>query len=326
MKRISIVVPTYNEEENVVAVSQALTAEMRKFQTYDYEILFIDNDSKDRTRDLIKTLCQKDKHIKAIFNTKNFGPNNSPLYGLVHSTGDCAILFCADFQDPVDMIPVLIQEWEKGYKIVSCIKTTSQENKFVRFLRTCYYKLIKKISEVEQIEHFTGFGLYDRDFLNIMASLKDPMPFLRGIVAEFGYKRKDVPYEQQKRRAGKSSFNFYKYYDMAMLSFTSYTKIGLRLATFGGFIVAFLSLLVALVYFVMKLVQWDTFLMGTAPILIGMFFLGAVQLIFLGLLGEYVLSINARTMNRPWVIEEERINFDEQTIEPQNEDNVNGIN
>lgn len=326
MKRISIVVPTYNEEENVVAVSRALTEEMRKFQTYDYEILFIDNDSKDRTRDLIKTLCQKDKHIKAIFNTKNFGPNNSPLYGLVHSTGDCAILFCADFQDPVDMIPVLIREWEKGYKIVSCIKTTSQENKIVRFLRTCYYKLIKKISEVEQIEHFTGFGLYDRDFLNIMASLKDPMPFLRGIVAEFGYKRKDVAYEQQKRRAGKSSFNFYKYYDMAMLSFTSYTKIGLRLATFGGFIVAFLSLLVALVYFVMKIVRWDTFLMGTAPILIGMFFLGAVQLIFLGLLGEYVLSINARTMNRPWVIEEERINFDEQTIEPQNEDNVNGIN
>ena len=159
-----------------------------------------------------------------------------------------------------------------------------------------------------------------------MASLKDPMPFLRGIVAEFGYKRKDVPYEQQNRRAGKSSFNFYKYYDMAMLSFTSYTKIGLRLATFGGFIIAFLSLLVALIYFVMKIVRWDTFSMGTAPILIGMFFLGAVQLVFLGLLGEYVLSINARAMNRPWVIEEERINFDEQTIEPKNEDNENGLN
>ena len=309
MKRISIVIPTYNEEENVVAVRQAITEEMHKLSSYDHEILFIDNDSHDRTRKLIRDLCSKDKHVKAIFNVKNFGPNNSPLYGLVHSTGDCAILFCADFQDPVDMIPTLVHEWENGYKIVSCIKTASKENKIVRFLRTCYYKVIQKMSEVEQIEHFTGFGLYDREFLDIVASIKDPMPFLRGLVAELGYKRKNISYEQQKRRAGKSSFNFYKYYDMAMLSFTSYTKIGLRLATFGGFFVACISILIALVYLILKLIHWNTFSMGTAPILIGMFFLGAVQLIFLGAIGEYILSINSRTMNRPWVIEEERINF-----------------
>ena len=207
------------------------------------------------------------------------------------------------------MIPKLLAEWEKGYKIVSAIKTASRENKLVRFFRTCYYKLIKKFSEVEQIEHFTGFGLYDKSFIQVMRDLKDPTPFLRGIVAELGFQRKEIPYEQQRRRAGKTKNNFYSLYDIAMLSFTSYTKVGLRLATFIGFFIAVFSVVVALVYFVLKIIYWDTFVMGTAPILIGMFFLGAVQLLFLGLIGEYILSINQRVMNRPLVIEEERINF-----------------
>lgn len=312
MKKISILIPTYNEIENVEPLSVAIIEEMQKMPQYAYEIVFIDNNSQDGTREKLKQLCAGNKKIKAILNAKNFGQNNSPYYGLLQTTGDCAILMCADFQDPIDMIPKLVAEWENGYKIVSAIKTTSKENKFMRFLRTCYYKLIKKFSDVEQIEHFTGFGLYDKAFLEVLRDLKDPTPFLRGIVAELGFKRKEIPYEQQRRRAGKTKNNFYSLYDIAMLSFTSYTKIGLRLATFIGFIIAAVSVIIALVYLVLKLIYWNTFFMGTAPILIGMFFLGAVQLIFLGLIGEYILSINQRVMNRPLVIEEERINFEEE--------------
>lgn len=309
MKKISILIPTYNEIENVEPLSAAIIEEMQKLPQYDYEIVFIDNNSQDGTREKLRELCGENKKIKAILNAKNFGQNNSPYYGLQQTTGDCAILMCADFQDPVDMIPKLVAEWESGYRIVSAIKTTSKENKIMRFLRTCYYKLIKKFSDVEQIEHFTGFGLYDKSFIQVLRDLKDPTPFLRGIVAELGFKRKEIPYEQQRRRAGKTKNNLYSLYDIAMLSFTSYTKIGLRLATFIGFFIAAVSVVIAIVYLILKLIYWDTFFMGTAPILIGMFFLGAVQLIFLGLIGEYILSINQRVMNRPLVIEEERINF-----------------
>ncbi len=309
MKKVSLLIPTYNEIENVEPLSCAIIGEFDKLPQYDYEIIFIDNHSKDGTREKLRKMCGANKKIKAILNAKNFGQNNSPYYGLQQTTGDCAIMMCADFQDPVEMIPKLLAEWEKGYKIVSAIKTASRENKLVRFFRTCYYKLIKKFSEVEQIEHFTGFGLYDKSFIQVMRDLKDPTPFLRGIVAELGFQRKEIPYEQQRRRAGKTKNNFYSLYDIAMLSFTSYTKVGLRLATFIGFFIAVFSVVVALVYFVLKIIYWDTFVMGTAPILIGMFFLGAVQLLFLGLIGEYILSINQRVMNRPLVIEEERINF-----------------
>ena len=312
MAKISILVPCYNEEENVVEMANALTDLFsEKLPSYDYEIIFIDNNSQDSTRELLRKVCAKDKNIKVIFNAKNFGPIRSPVYGMMQTTGDCAILLCCDFQDPIELIPEMIKEWENGNKIIVMQKTTSEENKFMYFIRTCYYKLIHKFSEnVEQIEHFTGFGLYDKSFIQIMKDLHDPVPFLRGIVAELGYKVKIIPYQQKKRRAGKSHENFYSLYNTAMVSFTSYTKIGLRLATFLGSIIAFLSLLVALVYFVLKLINWNHFSMGQAPILIGMFFLGAVQLLFLGVIGEYILSINQRIMNRPLVIEEERINFE----------------
>lgn len=310
MKKISILIPTYNEEENVEPISAAIIAEFGKnLMSYDYEIIFIDNASQDSTREKLRGLCNANNHIKAIFNAKNFGQFNSPYHGLLQSTGDCVILLCADFQDPIEMIPKFVHEWEQGYKIVIGQKTTSKENRLMYFLRSCYYHTIKKFSEVEQIEHFTGFGLYDKDFIQVLKELKDPTPFLRGIVAELGFRRKNIPYEQQKRRAGKTSNNFLRLYDAAMLSFTSYTKIGLRLSTFIGFGIAFVSVLISLVYLILKLIFWNTFVAGTAPILIGMFFLGAVQLIFLGLLGEYILSINQRVMNRPLVIEEERINF-----------------
>lgn len=312
MKKVSVLIPTYNEVENVEPLSEAVVNEFAKLPQYDYEIIFIDNDSKDGTREKIRELNKKNKKIKAIFNAKNFGQNNSPYYGLLQTTGDCAILMCADFQDPVEMLPRLIEKWDvEGYKIVSCIKTTSRENKLMRLARTFYYKMIKKFSEVEQIEHYTGFGLYDRSFLEVLRELKDPTPFLRGVVAELGFKRIDIPYEQQLRRTGKSKNNFSSLYDIAMLSFTSYTKIGLRLATFVGLGVACISFIIAIFYLVYKLMYWNTFNAGTAPMVVGIFFLGAVQLIFLGIIGEYILSINKRIMNRPLVVEEERIGFEE---------------
>ena len=310
MKKVSILVPTYYEEDNVIPLSEAIVNEFKALPEYDYEIVFIDNDSKDKTRPRLLELCKKNPKIKAIFNAKNFGQFNSPFYGMLQTTGDCTILMSADFQDPVEMIPKFIREWEKGYKIVSGIKATSKENKIMRFLRTCYYKLIKKMSNVEQIEHFTGFGLYDKSFMNVLRELDDPMPFLRGIVAELGFRRKEVIYEQPKRRAGKTSNNFFTLYDAAMLSFTSYTKIGMRIATIIGFLTSFVSIMVGLVYFILKLCNWNGFQAGNAPILIGVFILGGVQMFFTGMLGEYVLNINSRILKRPLVVEETRLNFE----------------
>lgn len=311
MKKISVLVPCYNEEENVAPISERIINELEKLKNYDYELVFIDNCSNDNTRKIIKELCEKNKKIKAIFNAKNFGQFNSPYYGLLQTTGDCTISICADFQDPVEMIPKFVKEWENGYKVVIGIKNKSKENKLMYFLRSCYYKIIKKMSTTEQIEHFTGFGLYDKTFIDVLKQLEDPTPFLRGIVAEFAFKRKDIPYEQERRRAGKTHNNFYSLYDAAMLSFTSYTKVGLRLATIIGTVISLISFVVGIIYLILKLLYWDRFAAGTIPILIGMCFLGSIQLFFIGFLGEYILSMNSRIMKRPLVIEEERINFEE---------------
>ena len=312
-KTISIVVPCYNEEENVVPLANALRLCFKEqLPEYQYEILFIDNDSSDKTREKIRELCKLDKGIKAIFNAKNFGQFNSPYYAMLQSTGDATILMAADFQDPVEMIPKFVHAWEEGYRIVIGVKTESNESKIMYALRSLYYKLIRKMSSVDQISQFTGFGLYDQGFISVMKSLDDPTPFLRGIVAELGYRRKDIPYTQPKRRAGVTHNNFYTLYDAAMLSFTSYTKVGLRIAVFFGGICAGLSMLFGLLYLIMKLIWWDRFPAGMAPMLIGMLFLGSVQIFFIGLLGEYILSINQRVMKRPLVVEEERLNFSEQ--------------
>lgn len=321
MKKISILIPCYNEQDNVVSISNAIEEEINKFLLprvdeegiikYDWELIFIDNDSKDNTRPLIREICARNNHVKAIFNAKNFGQFNSPYYGMCQCNGDCVILMCCDFQDPIEMIPQLVDEWEKGNMIVSCIKKHSKENKLIRLFRTCYYKMIKKMSNVEQIEHFTGFGLYDKSFIEVLRNLHDSTPFLRGIVAEFGFKRKDIEYTQAKRKAGKTHNNFFTLYDAAMLSFTSYTKVGLRIVTFAGFMLSFASIIVAIIYFIYKLSHWNTFRAGMAPIVIGVFLLSGIQLFFLGFIGEYIMAINSRVMNRPLVIEEERINFDD---------------
>lgn len=309
-KTISIVVPCYNEEENVLPLSEALRKCFREeLSSYQYEIIFIDNDSKDRTRELIRGLCREDMCIKAIFNAKNFGQFNSPYYAMLQSTGDATILMAADFQDPVEMISKFVKAWEEGYKIAIGVKTRSQESRFMYFLRGLYYKFIKRMSSVDQISQFTGFGLYDKDFINVMRNLDDPTPFLRGIVAELGYRRIEIPYTQPQRRAGITHNNFYTLYDAAMLSFTSYTKVGLRTAVFFGAICSALSMLIGIIYLIMKLIWWERFPAGMAPMLIGMLFLGSIQIFFIGLLGEYILSINQRVMKRPLVVEEERLNF-----------------
>ncbi len=310
MKKVSIMVPCYNEEENVVPMSRALVEQMEQLPQYDYEILFIDNCSQDNTRTLLRGICAENPKIRAIFNSKNFGQFNSPYHAICQTTGDCTITVCCDFQDPVDMIPKFLAEWENGHKVVIGIKTSSKESKLMYFLRSIYYKLIHKLSRVEQIEHFTGFGLYDKSFVAVMRDLDDPTPFLRGIVAELGPNIKRVEYEQAKRRAGKTSNNFFSLYDAAMLSFTSYTKIGVRLSELLGVLMSAGSALAAVVCLILKLVNPDLLVTGTAAILLTVLFVGGLQLFFLGFVGEYILSINTRSMKRPLVVEEERLNFE----------------
>ncbi len=311
MKKISVMIPCYNEKDNVVPMSEAIVGLFQnECKQYDYELLFIDNYSTDGTRDLLREICAKNPKIKAIFNARNFGQFNSPYYALLQTTGDCSVVLCCDFQEPVELIPEMIKEWENGYKIVCGIKTNSKEKRLMWFFRNTYYKIIKKMSAVEQIKHFTGFGLYDKKFVDVLRDLEDPMPFFRGQVAELGFQRKEIPYEQKKRKAGKTHNNFFTLYDAAMLGFTSYTKAGLRIATFLGFILSALSLFAALVYLVLKLIYWDQFPAGMIPVLLVVSVLGSVQLFFIGLLGEYIMSINQRVMKRPLVVEEERINFD----------------
>ncbi|WP_288521380.1 glycosyltransferase family 2 protein [uncultured Brachyspira sp.] len=311
MKKISVLIPTYNEEKNVVPLSkEIINIFNNELNNYKYEIIFIDNYSNDNTRLNIIKLCKENKNIKAIFNAKNFGWTKSPYYGLLQMTGDCVIIMCADFQDPPKMIVDFVREWESGYKIVIGIKNKSKENPIMYFIRNIYYKLIKNISETEHIEQFTGFGLYDKEFINVLKNLDDCYPYFRGIVAELGYKIKKINYEQQKRKFGKSKSNLYMLYDYAMLGIVSYSKIVMRLATMIGFLFSFLSFLSGLIYFVYKIIYWELFYIGIAPLIIGVFFIGSVQLFFIGLLGEYILNINTRVMKRPLVIEEKRINFD----------------
>lgn len=311
MKKISIVIPTYNEENNIIPLSKQLISIFNeKLSYYLYEIIFIDNNSKDKTRERLIELCSQNYNIKAIFNVKNFGQLNSPYYGLLQSTGECCILMCADFQDPPELITDFIKEWEKGYKIVIGRKNKSKENPIMYFMRTIYYKTIRKISEAEHIDHFTGFALYDKKFIEVLKKLDDTQPYLRGIVAELGYNRKEIFYEQQNRRSGKTKNNLYSLYDIGMLGITSYSKIVLRFATIFGFVSSIITFILGFITLITKLLNWNNYPIGIAALMVGVFFIGSVQLFFIGLLGEYILNINTRVMKRPLVIEEKRINFD----------------
>ena len=310
-KTISIMIPCYNEEENARPIYEAVRDELKKScSDYDYEILFIDNKSQDNTRAIIREICQEDKHVKAIFNSKNFGQFNSPYYGILNTSGDCTITVCADFQDPVEMIPKFVEQWERGYKIVIGKKTRSKESKIMYFLRGCYYKTIRKMSPVDMIEQFTGFGLYDKSFVDTLRALGDPTPFIRGIVAELGPQRMELEYEQPQRRAGKTSNNWKTLYDAAMLSFTSYTKTLLRLPAILGTIVACLSFAGLIAYLIVAIIMNCVSMADITLPVVGIF--AGVQLFFIGMIGEYILVMNERLKNRPLVVEETRLNFAEE--------------
>ena len=310
-KKISIVTPCYNEEANVEELYRQVKAQFEKLsELYTYEHIFIDNASTDRTVEELKKLAAADKNVKIIVNAMNFGHIRSPFYGLCQATGDAAMLMVADLQDPPELIPQFLQQWEAGHRVVIGIKNKSKENPLMYALRTMFYKMIKKISETRQIENFTGFGLYDKTFIQLLRSIDDPYPYMRGLVAEYGGDLGEVFYTQPKRLHGKTHNNFYTLYDMAMLGFVNHSKVPLRMASFIGFLCSAVSLLVALIYFVYKLCYWDSFQVGQAPLVIGMFFFASVQLFFLGIVGEYVGSILTQVRRRPLVIEQERINFE----------------
>lgn len=310
MSKVSIVVPCYNEESNLDnlynSVKKVLSTELND---YDYEILILDNKSTDNSRNIIAKLCANDEKVKAIFHMYNCGSNANVFYGVQQSDGDCTIVLSADLQEPPSLIPMMVREWEKEHQNIIMMKTTSKENKFVYFLRSIYYKFFLKMSNIEQINQFSGFGCYDRSFVDVLRRINDNNPFWKGIVAEYATNRKIIEYEQQKRVAGKPSLNFWGYYDSAMTSFAIYAKWGLRLATFMGVLVAIAGFVIAIVYFILKIIHWNDFMAGNIPILLGTYIIGGCQLIFTGLIGEYLININGRVINRPMVIEEKRINF-----------------
>jgi glycosyltransferase involved in cell wall biosynthesis len=310
MKTISVLAPTFNEEDNVRPLAEAVKKIFSdELPEYRVEIVFIDNYSTDKTREIVETMCAEDPNIKAIFNARNFGGLNSSYYGLLQTTGDAAIIMDADFQDPIEMIPRFVREWEKGFKVVAGVKKKIQGNTLMFLIRGLYYKLIKKFSRVDQIEHFTYFGLYDRSFIELLKTIEEPTPFLRSLVTELGSNYKCVEYVQAERRSGYTKYNLPRLYNDAMISFTTYTKAGIRAATILGFVMSFLSILYGIFNIVLKLLYWDMYPIGIASIMVGVFFLGSVQLFFIGLLGEYIMSINMRVMKRPLVIEERRVNF-----------------
>ncbi|MCM1184223.1 MAG: glycosyltransferase family 2 protein [Roseburia sp.] len=309
-KTITVVIPTYNEEQNIQAVYDRVSGIFSsELINYDMEILFIDNASTDSSRLLIEELCVKDRRVQAIFNATNFGFSRSSYYGLSQAEGDCAVMLYADMQDPPEVIPQFVKKWEEGYKVITGIKSRSRENPLMYAIRGLYYKILSKISETEHIQQFDGFGLYDASFVRLLRKMKDPMPYLRGLVAEYGCKRTEVEYTQEKRTAGKTSFNFARYYDVAMLGLTSSTKAIMRMATFLGLVMAGICFLIAIITLILKLVDWNYYDVGTAAIIVGIFFVGAVQIFFLGFLGEYILNINIRVMQHPIVVEERRINL-----------------
>ena len=314
MKLISVVTACYNEEENVERIAAAVRDIFERLNAYEYEHIFIDNASEDHTFEILKSLAKTDKRIKIIRNARNFGHIRSPFHGLIQAKGQAVISLCADFQDPPEMIVDFLKKWEEGYKIVVGIKTHSEESPLMFKARNLYYGLMSKISEVRHIDNFTGFGLYDKVVIDILSRIDDPYPYFRGLIADIGCEMAKVEYIQPARKRGITKNNFYTLYDMAMLGLTNYSKVPLRIATFAGFIMSIASLFVAFLYLVYKLVFWDWFTVGMAPIVIGLFFMFSMQLFFLGILGEYIGSIHTKILRRPLVVEEERVNFDDEPI------------
>lgn len=309
-KLISIVTPCYNEGENVEELVRRIRTVMDGFPQYDYEHLLIDNASKDDTVEKIKRIAGENQHVRLIVNCRNFGHIRSPVHAIFQARGDAVIGMASDLQDPPEMISEFLKQWEAGFKVVIGVKPKSRETPLMFLLRRSYYRLIGKMSDVPLVENFTGFGLYDCEVIATIRSLDDPYPYFRGLIAELGYPRAEIPFEQPRRVRGVTKNNFYTLYDLAMLGITSHSKLPLRLATMSGFILSFISLMIAVGYGLAKLLFWDSFSLGMAPLVVGLFFFGSVQLFFIGLLGEYIGAIHTQVMKRPLVIEKERVNFD----------------
>ncbi len=308
-KLISIVTACYNEEENVRELHERVLKEMLSLGDYCYEHIFIDNASTDRTVEILKEIAAHDRRVKIIVNARNFGHIRSPYHALLQAKGEAVISVVADLQDPPEMIADFIKKWEKGYKIVVGVKEKSEESPLFFAVRKLYYNLIGRLSEISLIKNFTGFGLYDRKVMDILRQIDDPYPYFRGLICDIGFERAEIPYVQPVRRRGFTKNNFYTLYDMAMLGITNHSKVPLRLATMTGFTMAFFSLFLAFGYLIYKLIFWNSFTVGVAPLVIGLFFFGSIQLFFIGVIGEYIGSIHTQVLKRPLVVEKERINF-----------------
>lgn len=310
MKLVSVVTPCYNEAGNVVELHERIRGVLEGLGTYRWEHVFVDNCSTDGTQVILRELAARDARVKVILNRRNFGHLRSPVHGLLQARGDAVVVLASDLQDPPELIPEFLSRWEAGAPVVLGVKKTSSESAVFFGLRTLYYRLADRLSDVPLVEHATGFGLYDRTFVEALRALDDPYPYVRGLVSDLGFEAERIPYHQPLRTRGITKNNFLTLYDLAMVGITSHSKLPLRLVTLSGFALSALSLLVALVYFVYKLVFWSRFPAGIAPAVIGIFLLCSFQLFCMGLLGEYVAVIHTRVMKRPLVVEKERINFD----------------
>lgn len=300
----------YNEEENVQELYEAVKEQFSLLPQYAYEHIFIDNASTDKTVSILKSIAEKDLNVKVIVNTRNFGHIRSPYHALLQSRGDAVISVVADLQDPPDMIPKFLAKWEEGYKVVVGVKPSAAENPLVaKFRRSCYH-IFSKLTSIKQIKNFTGFGLYDKRFIEILREFNEPYPYFRGLVSEVGFEVAEIPYHQPARKHGFTKNNLFTLYDMAVLGLTSYSKTPMRIAAFLGFVLGGLSLLASFIFLALKLIFWNHFGVGIAPMLIGLFFFGSIQLFFIGILGEYIAAIHTQTQRRPLVVEKERINFD----------------
>ncbi len=307
--KITVVTPCYNEEENVELLFKKVKDVFDELKEYDYEHIFIDNASTDNTVNILKAIAVRDKNLKIIVNSRNFGHIRSPFYGLLQARGDAVISLVSDFQDPPEMIKDFIAKWREGYKIVAGVKKQSKESKCIFAIRKFFYRFIGAIAEIDLLENFTGFGLYDKKIIEILKQINDPYPYFRGLICDIGFEIYTLEYIQPARQRGITKNNFYSLYDIAMLGIINHSKLPLRMAVMFGFVIGLISLLFALFYFLYKLIFWQTFSVGTAPIVIGIFFFSAVQLFFIGVLGEYIGSIHTQVLKRPLVIEKERINF-----------------
>jgi glycosyltransferase involved in cell wall biosynthesis len=316
MKTLSILTPCYNEEANVEDVYNRVRQEVAKLRDYRYEHIFIDNHSGDHTLAILKQIASRDHNVKVIANARNFGHIRSPMHAFLQTRGDAVIGIVADLQDPPDLIPEMVARWEEGYLMVLCLKRTSEENPLMFWIRRKYYAWIQRLSSIQTFENFTGFGLYDRKVVEAVRAFDDPYPYFRGMIAEIGLPHYELFYDQPRRKRGITKNNFYTLYDTAMLGITNLSKVPLRFVTLLGFVSSAVSLLVGLVYLVYKLAFWANFTVGIAPLVIGLFFLGSVQLFSLGILGEYIGSIQTQVRKRPYVIESERVNFEYPPGEP----------